>query len=152
MPQAETFSVTAAAALAGLPRGTLAAWRHRGHAPAGGEGGALADVLGLALAAELVRVGLRPAAARAVARAARGAWGRVLAARQPLGARRLILVARRDDPGSGPGADPASAGGGWVAEVFEAGSLPPPAAVPVLQVDLGAVARGVLARLAEVRV
>jgi hypothetical protein len=38
-----------------------------------------------------------------------------------------------------------------VVEVFEAGSLPPPAAAPALQVDLGAIARGVLARLAEAR-
>ena len=151
MPQAETFSVTAAAALAGLPRGTLAAWRHRGHAPAEGEGWALVDVLGLALAAELARAGLRPEAARAVAEAARGAWGRVLA-QHPRGARRLILVARRDDLSPSPGGVPALPRDSWMVQVFEARSLPPPAAAPAFQVDLGAVARGVLARLAEARV
>lgn len=125
----DAVSVTDAAALAGLPRGTVASWRHRGHVPADVLG--LPDALSLVLAGDLHRLGLRIEAAAAIGRLVRGDWQRVIA-ESP---RRFFLAARLGEDGR------------WVCDVLRA--PPPPPAAGLLQVDLSAIARRVLEHIAK---
>src|SRR4051812_3452871 len=110
----DTLSVTEAAALAGVPRGTLSSWRSRGHATrlAG-----FPDVVGLALIRELSDLGLSVAAAAGIAEAARGRWGAVHNSK-----RRVFLVAQ-------PAGD-----GRWRAGLYRGDAMPAVGAGVVVEV------------------
>jgi hypothetical protein len=100
--RSDAISTRRAAAIADVRHGTLAGWLSRGHVePAT----TLPGVVGLALVGALGRLGLPPAAAGAIARAARPLWramldgaGRVLVASQAADGAWRVEVRRRDEP------------------------------------------------------
>ena len=92
--EAETYSVTAAAEIAGVPRGTLAAWRSRGDAPASAWG--VHDLLNLGVLADLLRGGLTLEAGQALAWRIRPEdWAKA----EERGIGRWMMSATRDDNG-----------------------------------------------------
>jgi hypothetical protein len=131
--ESETVSVTNAAAVAGLQRGTLASWRSRGHVPQREYD--LADALSLALAADLVAMGLNVETAAAVGWGVREDWGRVIAA----GNSRLFLLARLGEDGR------------WLFAVCPQREIPTPPIGGTIQVDLTHIAKRVLTRLREMQ-
>lgn len=91
----QTFSVTAAAEIAEIPRGTLAAWRSRGDAPVKSWGEH--ELLNLGVLADLLRGGLTLEAATALAwRITPGDWQRV----EEMAPSRCMMQATRDDNGT----------------------------------------------------
>ena len=92
--EADTYSVTVAAEIAGVPRGTLAAWRSRGDAPASTWG--VYDLLNLGGLADLLRGGLTLDAGQALAWRIRPEdWAK--AEERAIG--RWMMSATRDDDG-----------------------------------------------------
>jgi len=101
--RSDAISTRRAAAIADVRHGTLAGWLSRGHVePAT----TLPGVVGLALVGALGRLGLPPAAAGAIARAARPLWRAVL-------------------DGAGGVLVAVPAGDGWRAEVHRRGEPAP---------------------------
>src|SRR4051794_22022639 len=124
--------VTAAAELAGLPRGTVAAWRHRGAVPA--DAFTLADTASLVLVGDLTRMGLSSAVANRIGRHCRDKWGEIATS-----GKRSFLFASTTETG------------GWTFSIRKHGDFPPPPVSGVLQADLSAIARRVLDKADRLR-
>jgi hypothetical protein len=122
-----SISIADAASLAGVPEGTLASWRSRKQVPAPRVYG-LDDVMSLALAADLNRMGLGIESAAAIGHTVKPDWHRVI----ELAPTRLFALARVADDGC------------WEVCVVRQNEIPQPAADEILQIDLSRIARRVL--------
>jgi hypothetical protein len=125
---APTCSISQAAALAGVPRGTVSCWKSRG-AVAEGDW-TTADLCSLLLLSRLTKSGVELKPAAAVAQAVKDKWPDVALASP----RRTLLLAKPD------------VGGRWTVALCSPAELPAfPADATVLVVDLHAIAAKVLA-------
>jgi hypothetical protein len=126
------ITVSNACRAAGLNRGNVGLWQHRGHLPARDYD--LADALSLALAGDIMKMSVRVEAAAAIGWGVHDDWQRVIAS-----SKRMFLLARRAD------------GERWVFAVVTREEIPVPSRDGTLQIDLSAIASRVLGRLRELQ-
>lgn len=126
------ITVSDACRAAGLNRGNVGMWQHRGHLPARDYD--LADALSLALAGDLMKMDVKVEAAAAIGWGVRADWQRVIATNK-----RIFLLARHADDGL------------WDFAVVSREEIPVPSIYGTIQVDLSHIAKRTLARLRELQ-